>query len=163
MEQDLWSRLTRYIRCSCNIFLYFLFKIEGFCLKPFRWFEIVVGFTVLALLISYLVPSDSLLVGVRYVVSFIFIAFLPGYCLVNLLFLGKNSLDLVETLVLSVALSLGLAGLIGLFLGLSPIGINFVSITVSLSASVLVLAVLAFIRKRKEILPQMQVPQQVST
>jgi uncharacterized membrane protein len=101
-------------------------------------------------------------VGVRYVFSFIFIVFLPGYCLVNILFLGKNSLDVVETLVLSVALSFGLAGLIGLFLGLSPIGITFVSITVSLGASVLVLAALAFIRKRKEILPQMQVPHQVS-
>jgi len=114
-------------------------------------------------LITYLVPSDSLLVGVRYVVSFIFIAYLPGYCLVNVLFLGKNRLDVVETLVLSVALSLGLTGLIGLFLGLSPVGISFTSIAVSLSASVLVLASLAFIRKRKETLPQMQVPQQVST
>jgi uncharacterized membrane protein len=117
----------------------------------------------LSLLVTYLIPSDSLLVGLRYVVSFIFIVFLPGYCLVNLLFVGKNSLDLVETLVLSVALSWGLAGLIGLFLGLSPVGINFFSITVSLSVSVLVLAVLAFVRKRKEILSQMQVPQQVST
>ena len=101
--------------------------------------------------------------GVRYVVSFIFIAYLPGYCLVNVLFLGKNRLDVVETLVLSVALSLGLTGLIGLFLGLSTVGISFTSIAVSLSVSVLVLASLAFIRKRKETLPQMQVPQQVST
>jgi uncharacterized membrane protein len=101
-------------------------------------------------------------VGVRYVFSFIFITFLPGYCLVSLLFLDKNKLNVVETLVLSVALSFGLAGLIGLFLGLSPLGISFTSIAVSLSASVLVLAALAFIRKRKETLPQMQVPQQVS-
>ena len=100
--------------------------------------------------------------GVRYVFSFIFIAFLPGYCLVSLLFLGKNKLDVVETLVLSVALSFGLAGLIGLFLGLSPIGIDFVPITVSLSVSVFVLSALAFVQKRKEILPQMQIPQQVS-
>jgi uncharacterized membrane protein len=78
------------------------------------------------------------------------------------LFLGKNSLDVVETLVLSVALSFGLAGLIGLFLGLSPIGITFASITVSLSVSVLVLAAFAFIRKRKANLSQMQIPQQVS-
>jgi uncharacterized membrane protein len=34
-----------------------------------------------------------------------------------------------------------------LFLGLSPIGISFTSITVSLSAIVLVLAAVAFIRK----------------
>ena len=114
------------------------------------------------MLVTYLVPSDSLVVGVRYVFSFILIAFLPGYCLVNLLFLGKNSLDIIETLVLSVALSFGLAGLIGLFLGLSPIHITFESITVSLSVTVLVLAALAFIRKRKENLPQMQIPQQIS-
>ena len=130
-------------------------NFEGLILNPLRWFEIIVGFTVLTLLVTYLIPSDSLLVGVRYVFSFIFIAFLPGYCLVSLLFLGKNRLDVVETLVLSVALSFGLAGLIGLFLGLSPIGIDFVPITVSLSVSVFVLSALAFVQKRKEILPQM--------
>jgi uncharacterized membrane protein len=47
-----------------------------------------------------------------------------------------------------VALSFGIVGLMGLFLGLSPVGINFTSITVSLSVIVLVLAVVAFIRKR---------------
>ena len=52
-------------------------------------------------------------------------SFVPGYCLVNILFLGKNKIDFVEQLVLSVALSFGLIGLVGLFLGLSPIGINF--------------------------------------
>ena len=66
-----------------------------------------------------------------------------------MLFLGTNRLDFVEEIVLSVALSFGLAGLDGLFLGLSPIGINFTSITVSLSAIVLVLAVIALIRKNK--------------
>jgi uncharacterized membrane protein len=55
----------------------------------------------------------------------------------------------VEEIVLSVALSFGLAGLDGLFLGLSPIAISFNSITISLSAIVLVLAVIALIRKNK--------------
>jgi uncharacterized membrane protein len=87
-------------------------------------------------------------VAIRYVFSFIFIAFLPGYCLVSILFLGKSGLDLIEELVLSVALSFGLAGLVGLFLGLSPIGINFTSITISLSTLVLVLGAIAFLRKR---------------
>jgi uncharacterized membrane protein len=95
---------------------------------------------------------------IRYVLGFIFIVFFPGYCLVNILFLGKNRLDFVETLVLSIALSFGLTGLIGLFLGLSPIGINFGSITISLGATVLALAVIAFIRKSKEKeLPVLQV------
>jgi uncharacterized membrane protein len=65
--------------------------------------------------------------------------------------LGKNNIDFVEQLVLSVALSFGLAGLVGLFLGLSPIGINFTSITVSLSLLVLVLASIALFRKSKEL------------
>jgi uncharacterized membrane protein len=76
--------------------------------------------------------------------------FLPGYCLVNTLFLGRNRLDVVELAVLSIALSWGIAGLVGLFLGLSPIGINFTSITVSLSGIVLALAVVAFVRKTRE-------------
>jgi uncharacterized membrane protein len=61
--------------------------------------------------------------------------------------MNRNKLDFVEELVLSVALSFGLDGLVGLFLGLSPIGINFTSITVSLSAVVLVFAVVVFIRR----------------
>jgi uncharacterized membrane protein len=101
-----------------------------------------------------------LLVVFRYVFGFVFVAFIPGYCLVNLLFMGRNKLDFVEELVLSVALSFGLDGLVGLFLGLSPIGINFASITISLSAVVLVFAVAAFLRKLREL--HVQSPEQVS-
>jgi len=134
-------------------------------LKSLRWLEIVVSFTVITLLATYLIPSDSLLVGIRYVLGYSFIVFLPGYCLVNILFLGKNRIDFVETLVLSIALSFGLTGLVGLFLGLSPIGITFVPITASLGVLVLALAAIAYIRKNKEKeLPVLQVqsPQQVS-
>ena len=100
------------------------------------------------MLIVYVVSVDSPVAIFRYVFGFIFVTVLPGYCLVNVLFLKENRLDLIEEAVLSVALSFGLAGLVGLFLGLSPIGINFASVTFSLSAIVLVLAVVAFIRKR---------------
>jgi len=134
-------------------------------LKSLRWLEIVVSFTVITLLATYLIPADSLLVGIRYVLGYSFIVFLPGYCLVNILFLGKNRIDFVETLVLSIALSFGLTGLVGLFLGLSPIGITFVPITASLGVLVLALAAIAYIRKNKEKeLPVLQVqsPQQVS-
>lgn len=96
----------------------------------------------------------------RYGFGFIFIVFLPGYCLVNVLFRGKNKLDPVEQAVLSVALSFGLDGLAGLFLGLSPIGINFTSITVSLSLMVLVFAGVALMRKLRE--PNMHGSEQVS-
>jgi uncharacterized membrane protein len=133
-------------------------------LKPLKWLEIVLAFTVATLLAVLLIPSGSVFVAIRYVLGFVFIVFLPGYCLVNILFLGKNRLDLIESLVLSVALSFGLAGLIGLFLGLSPIGIHFLSITVSLGALVLALSIVAYIRKSREALPVLQVqsPQQIS-
>ena len=137
---------------------------EVFALKPLRWFEIVVSFTVLTLVATYLIQIEPWLY-IRYVLGYTFIVFLPGYCLVNILFLGKNRIDFVETLVLSIALSFGLTGIIGLFLGLSPIGITFVPITVSLGALVLALAAIAYIRKNKEKeLPVLQVqsPQQIS-
>jgi uncharacterized membrane protein len=125
--------------------------------KPARWFEIIVLFTALTMLIVYLVPSDSPLFIIRYVFSFVFIAFLPGYCLVTILFTKKNKLDVIEKSVLSVALSFGIAGLLGLFLGLSPIGIEFASITYSLTIIVLALSVIAFLVKIRELRePQVQ-------
>ena len=86
---------------------------------------------------------------------------MPGYCLINVLFIAKNKLEFVEQFVLSVALSFGLDGLVGLFLGLSPIGISFASITVSLSGVVLIFAMVAFVRKLREF--NVQSPQQVGT
>ena len=99
----------------------------------------------------------------RYFLGTVLIAFVPGYCLVNILFIGKNKIDFVEQLVLSVALSFGLIGLDGLFLGLSPIGITFTSITGSISVLVLALAVVALVRKSKESgKPDVQSSKQVS-
>jgi len=121
-----------------------------FMVKPTRWLEILLLYTVITMAVVYVVPTDSPLLGIRYLLGFVFVIFLPGYCLVNILFLGKNRLDPVETAVLSVALSFGIAGLSGLLLGLSPIELNFASISVSLGGIVLVLTVVAFVRKTKE-------------
>jgi uncharacterized membrane protein len=83
---------------------------------------------------------------------------------VNVLFLGKNKIDFVEQLVLSVALSFGLTGLVGLFLGLTPIGFMFVPITVSLCTLVLVLASIALFRKNRELgKPNVEVSEQISS
>jgi len=117
--------------------------------KPDRWLEIIILFTFITMVIVFFVPGDSPFSVVRYAFSFVYILFLPGYCLVNILFLGPDRLDPVETTVLSVALSFGIAGLTGLFLGLSPIRIDFASIVISLNAIVLGLAVVAFVRKTK--------------
>jgi uncharacterized membrane protein len=59
----------------------------------------------------------------------------------------EGKIDFVEKTVLSVALSFSIAGVSGLFIGMSPIGITVNSITISLSGIVVVLAFLAFLRK----------------
>lgn len=131
-------------------------------MKPNRWFGTIVLFTVLTMLIVYVVPGDSPFFILRYVFGFIFVAILPGYCLVSLLF-QEGKLDLVEKAVLSVALSFSIAGVSGLFLGLSPIGMTTSSLTISLSIIVVVLAFFAFLRKRKLRQFQVQSTEQVSS
>jgi uncharacterized membrane protein len=131
--------------------------------KPHYWFGIIVLFTVLTLLFSYVIPDGSPFSVFSYVFGFTFVAVVPGYCLVSVLFSEKeNKLDLVEKATLSVALSFSIVGLSGLFLGLSPIGMNFTSIRVSLSAIVLVLASVAFVKKAELRKPHMQSAKQVS-
>lgn len=123
-------------------------------MNPAKWFGIIVLYTVLTLLCVYLIPNGSVLSFVKYFFGFTFVAVVPGYCLVSLLF-DEGKLDLIEKLVLSVALSFSIAGVSGLFIGLSPIGLNVTTIAVSLSGIVLVLAVLAFLRKMN-LLPQLR-------
>jgi uncharacterized membrane protein len=129
--------------------------------KPTSWFGIIVLYTVVTLLFAYFIPGDSPFSVFNYVFGFIFVAVVPGYCLVSLIF-QEGKLDLIEKSVLSVALSFSIAGLSGLFLGLSPIGITTASLTVSLSSIVLILAFLAFLRKRKLRQLHMQSSEQVS-
>ncbi len=115
-------------------------------MKPTNWFAIIVFYTVITLLCVYFIPGESLFSAIRIALGFTFVAVVPGYCLVSFLF-QEGKLDLAEKAVLSVALSFSIAGISGLFLGLSPIGINVTSITETLSGIVVVLAVLAFLRR----------------
>ena len=128
-------------------------------MKPTSWFGIIVLYTVLTTLFVYFIPSNSPFSILNYVFGFIFVAVVPGYCLVSLLF-REGKLDLVEKAVLSVALSFSIVGVSGLFLGLSPIRMTTASLTISLSIIVVVLAFFAFLRKRKF---QVQSAEQVSS
>jgi uncharacterized membrane protein len=123
--------------------------------KPTSWLGIIILYTAITILFTHFIPSDSPLAVFRYIFGFIFISTVPGYCLVNLLF-REGKLDLVEKAVLSVALSFSIVGVAGLFLGLSPIGMTTASLTSSLSIIVAVLALLAFIRKRKSQTPSIE-------
>jgi uncharacterized membrane protein len=132
-------------------------------MKPLRWLEIIVIVTVLTILSVYLIPAESVFVFFRYTVSIIFLFIIPGNCLVNLLFRKKNKLDLIEEAVLSIALSFGIVGITGLFLGLTPIGLNTISITTSLSIITLLVAIMAFSLKNKDIKNQTTDTKNVNT
>ena len=115
-------------------------------MKPLNWLGIILFYTALTLFSVYLIPVDSAFSLVRAILGFTFVVFVPGYCLVDLLF-EEGKLDFAEKLVLSVALSFSLVGISGLFLGLSPVGIGFASITQTLGFMVLILAVLVYLRR----------------
>lgn len=124
-------------------------------MKPATWLSIIVLYTIATLLCFYLIPTQSGLLFLRYFFGFTFVVFVPGYCFVNLLF-EEGKLDLVETLVLSVASSFSVVGISALFIGLSPIGLEINSIVTSLSGIVIVFAALAFLRKTR-VFPQLRV------
>ncbi|MGB9853720.1 MAG: DUF1616 domain-containing protein [Candidatus Bathyarchaeales archaeon] len=115
-------------------------------LKGKYWFLTIIAFTLITLLTAYTIPSDSPFAFVRYIFGFIFVSFIPGYCLLRLLFSKGKEVETIEVMVLSIALSFSIAGLVGLFLGLTSIGLSFTSVTVSLVMVVLFLALLAFKR-----------------
>jgi uncharacterized membrane protein len=123
-------------------------------MKPLRWLEIIILITGLTILATCLIPPESMLGYLRSALVIIFVCLIPGNCLVNILFRNKDKIDLIEKVVLSVALSFGITGIIGLFLGLTPIGLNFTSITISLSSITLILSITAFILKNKDIKQQ---------
>lgn len=131
-------------------------------MKSTSWFGIIVLYTVLTILFVHFIPNTSPFSILNYMFGFTFVAVIPGYCLVSVLF-QEGKLDLVEKAVLSVALSFSIAGVSGLFLGLSPIGMTTASLTISLSIIVVILAFLAFVRKRKLRQLHVQSPEQVST
>lgn len=114
-----------------------------------RWFLFIVTFAIITFLVAYTISETSPLplFALRFILGFIFVSFIPGHCLLRILFSAGKKIDIIEEIVLSIALSFSIVGLIGLFLGLTNIGLNFTSVTVSLTFVVLMLASLAFLKK----------------
>ena len=79
----------------------------------------------------------------------ILVAFLPGYCLTETLFPKKDALDLIERFTFSIGLSFAVTALVGLFLSFTPFGLILETALSALGSLVIVLAVVALIRKYK--------------
>ncbi len=102
-------------------------------------FWLTIAVTITCILTIYLLPPDSVWSLVRIVVGMIFVLFIPGYLLIQLLYPGKE-MDVIERLALSLGLGLVLASLIGLILNYTPWGIRLEPLVISLSLFSITLA-----------------------
>jgi hypothetical protein len=113
-----------------------------------RWFWIVIGTVLLSFLsILFISETDTPLSYVRYIFAFIFVAFLPGYCLTETLFPIKDSLDIIERLTFSIGLSFAVTALVGLFLSFTPLRLTLGTALPALGFVVIFFAVVALVRK----------------
>jgi len=116
--------------------------------KTNAWFWITLTLTALTFASVLLVPADAVpLSYLRYLFGFIFVIFLPGYCLTETLFPKKDALDIIERMTLSVGLSFAVTALVGLFLSFTPIGLTLPTALSALGLLVIALALVAFSRK----------------
>jgi hypothetical protein len=116
--------------------------------KRNAWFWATLALTALTFASVLLVPAEATpLSYFRYLFGFIFVVFLPGYCLTETLFPKKDALDTIERLTLSVGLSFAVTALVGLFLSFTPIGLTLTTALSALGILVLGLALVAFGRK----------------
>jgi hypothetical protein len=112
------------------------------------WFWATLALAFLTFVSVLLVPAEGTpLSYVRYLFGFIFVVFLPGYCLTETLFPKKDALDIIERITLSVGLSFALTALVGLFLSFTPIGLTLPTALSALGLLVVVLTLIAFGRK----------------
>jgi uncharacterized membrane protein len=86
-------------------------------------------------------------VYLRYFFGSVLVLFLPGYSLMEALFVKKSSFDDLTKYALSFVMSLALVTLISLVLGVSPIGLETLPITVSVALFTIILLFIALKRK----------------
>lgn len=118
--------------------------------KKSLWFWVTIALTFLAFISVIFFPeSGTPLSYPRYAFGFIFLVFLPGYCLTEALFPRKDAMDEIERLTFSVGLSFAVTALVGLFLSFTPFRLTLTTALVTLGSIVIVLALVAFKRKSK--------------
>ena len=118
--------------------------------KTSRWFWLIIGASLLSFAsILFLPETGTPLSYLRYIFGFVLIAFLPGYCLTETLFPKETTLDIIERFTFSIGLSFAITALVGLFLSFTPIGLSLKTSLPALGSIVIVVAILALIRKYK--------------
>jgi hypothetical protein len=97
------------------------------------WLWAAFGVTAISLIIVTLTPDAFPLVVPRWIMGSIFVLYLPGYSLLQLLFPKGSELDSLERFALNIGVSLAVVPLIGLVLNFTPLGIRLIPIILSLA------------------------------
>jgi|Deesub1362B_J571_1020462.scaffolds.fasta_scaffold00023_81 hypothetical protein len=121
-------------------FLKYLFSIESI------WFHIFIVIILITSLLVIFVEEPPLLY-LRYIFGSLFILYLPGYSLIEVLYPRGDELEPLERMALSIGLSLALVPLVGLVLNYTPWGIRLTPILVSLVILTIALSSGALYRK----------------
>jgi hypothetical protein len=119
--------------------------IEGDVPKKGQRLWITVSLTVITNILVFSISEQSVLLPLRWVAGYLFCFFVPGYGAMNLLF-PKKELTVVEKLILSIAVSLAIIPLVGLFVNFVIGSLALPVIMVSLSTLVLALAIAAYLK-----------------
>jgi predicted Zn-ribbon and HTH transcriptional regulator len=115
-----------------------------------RWFWIVIGLSLFSFVsILFFPETGTPLSYLRYIFGFVLVAFLPGYCLNEALFPREDAMDVIERFTFSIGLSFAVTALVGLFLSFTPFGLTLTTALPALGSLVIVLAIVALIRKYK--------------
>lgn len=111
------------------------------------WFWLIALAVFLIFIMIYILPSSPPFIYLRYVFGSIFVLYLPGSSLIELLYPKPGELNQLERLALSIGLSLALVPLVGLILNYTPWGIRLDPIFIFLSLLTIGLASGAVYRK----------------
>ena len=111
------------------------------------WFWATLAVVAVSLMVVAVTPDVFPVNVPRWVLGSIFVLFLPGYALLQLLFPKGSELDSLERFALDIGLSLAVVPLIGLMLNFTPWGIRLIPIVISLAGFTIIVSIGAALRK----------------
>lgn len=123
--------------------------------KKARWYWLTTFLTFLSSFLAFNISDNSFpLIYTRYLFGSLFILWFPGYTFVRVMFPRKFILTLsperfgfLEQFILSLCLSIILTSSVTLLLNYTSWGINLASVTLSITALIMVLATFALLEE----------------
>ena len=121
------------------------------------WYWTTITVAIATLIAAFVIPENAYpIVYIRYVLSSIFVLWLPGYTFIKALYPTKVQIktpseipDTIERVALSSGMSLALVLIVGLLLNYTPWGIRLTPIVLSLLSLTTIFATVAIIREHE--------------